>query len=98
MWLWWGIILVFLAATPASAANLLDRVRNQEIAQVVHLKVGQSKVLRTRFNLTRISVADPDIADIILISDREIYINGLAPGMTNISLWGKSRFTSATVT
>jgi pilus assembly protein CpaC len=83
---------------PSSAANLLDRVRNQEIAQVVHLKVGQSKVLRTRFTLTRISVADPDIADIILISDREIYINGLSPGVTNISLWGKSRFTSATVT
>jgi pilus assembly protein CpaC len=98
MWLWWGIILVLLGAAPSPAANLLDRVRNQEIAQVVHLKVGQSKVLRTRFTLTRISVADPDIADIILISDREIYINGLAPGVTNISLWGKSRFTSATVT
>jgi pilus assembly protein CpaC len=98
MWLWWGIILVLLGATPAPAANLLDRVRDQEIAQVVHLKVGQSKVLRTRFTLTRISVADPDTADIILISDREIYINGLSPGVTNISLWGKSRFTSATVT
>jgi pilus assembly protein CpaC len=98
MWLWWGIILILLGAAPSPAANLLDRVRNQEIAQVVHLKVGQSKVLRTRFTLTRISVADPDIADIILISDREIYINGLAPGVTNISLWGKSRFTSATVT
>jgi pilus assembly protein CpaC len=98
MWLWWAIILVFLGAVPSPAANLLDRVRNQEIAQVVHLKVGQSKVLRSRFTLTRISVADPDIADIILISDREIYINGLAPGVTNISLWGKSHFTSATVT
>ena len=25
-------------------------------------------------------------------------INALAPGVTNISMWGKSRFTSATVT
>jgi len=72
-------------------------VKNQEISQIVHLKVGHSKVLRTPFTLTRISVANPRIADIILISDREIYINGLAPGMTNISLWGKSRFTSASV-
>jgi pilus assembly protein CpaC len=65
---------------------------------VLRLKVGRSKVLRTPFALTRISVADPDIADLILISEREIYINALAPGATNISMWGKSRFTSATVT
>jgi pilus assembly protein CpaC len=98
MWLWWGIILVLLAAVPAQAVDLLDRVRNQEINQVLRLKVGRSKVLRTPFALTRISVADPDIADLILISEREIYINALAPGATNISMWGKSRFTSATVT
>jgi pilus assembly protein CpaC len=98
MWLWWGIILVFLGAVPAPGADLLDRVRNQEINQVLRLKVGRSKVLRTPFALTRISVADPDIADIILISEREIYINAMAPGATNISMWGKSRFTSATVT
>jgi pilus assembly protein CpaC len=77
---------------------LLDRVKHQEISQVLRLKVGQSKVLRTPFALSRISVADPDIADLILISEREIYVNGLAPGVTNITMWGKSRFTSATVT
>jgi pilus assembly protein CpaC len=98
MWLWWGIILVLLGAAPAQAVDLLDRVKNQEINQVLRLKVGRSKVLRTPFALTRISVADPDIADLILISEREIYINALAPGATNISMWGKSRFTSATVT
>lgn len=99
MWLWWGIILGLLGAGPAQAADLLDRVRNQEINQVLRLKVGRSKVLKTPFALTRISVADPDIADLILINEREIYINALAPGATNISMWGKSgRFTSATVT
>ena len=83
---------------PAQAADLLDRVKNQEVNQILRLKVGRSKVLKTPFALTRISVADPDIADLILISEREIYINALAPGVTNISMWGKSRFTSATVT
>jgi len=93
-----AILLLFGFCLPAPAADLLDRVKNQEINQVVRLKVGRSKVLRTPFALTRISVADPDIADLILISEREIYINALAPGATNISMWGKSRFTSATVT
>ena len=98
LWLWWGVILGFLAAMPAQGADLLDRMNNQEINQILRLKVGRSKVLRTPFALTRISVADPDIADLILINEREIYINALAPGATNISMWGKSRFTSATVT
>ena len=98
MWLWWGIILGLLGAVPAQGADLLDRVKHQEVNQILRLKVGRSKVLRTPFSLTRISVADPDIADLILISEREIYINALAPGVTNISMWGKSRFTSATVT
>jgi pilus assembly protein CpaC len=91
-------LVLFAFCLPAQAADLLDRVQNQEINQIIRLKVGRSKVLRTPFALTRISVADPDIADLILISEREIYINALAPGATNISMWGKSRFTSATVT
>jgi pilus assembly protein CpaC len=96
-WLWWLIILGFLGAVPAPAATLLERVKNQAINQVVRLKVGHSKVFKTHFSLKRISVADPEIADIILISEREVYVNGLAPGVTNISMWGTSRFTSASV-
>jgi pilus assembly protein CpaC len=79
------------------AADFLDRVKTQRINQVLHLQEGLSRVLRTPFAISRISVADPEIADVMLISDREIYINGLAPGVTNISVWGKSRFTSAKV-
>ena len=55
-------------------------------------------MLRTAYPITRISVADPEIADIILISEKEVYVNGLHAGVTNLSIWGKGRFTSATVT
>jgi pilus assembly protein CpaC len=92
-----GVIWGLLAAS-ASGADLLERVKHQEIVQSLRLRVGQSKVLRTPFPITRISVADPEVADIILISEREVYVNGLAPGVTNLSIWGRSRFTSAMVT
>jgi pilus assembly protein CpaC len=62
------------------------------------LKVGQSKVLRLPFTITRISVANPEVADIILTSPREVYVNGISPGVTNLSVWGSSRFSSARVT
>jgi pilus assembly protein CpaC len=93
-----ALALSLLMGTSALAANLLERIKDQEITQVLRLRVGHSKVLRTPFAITRISVADPDVADIILISEKEIYVNALAPGVTNLSLWGKARFTTATVT
>jgi len=85
-----------LGGSPADGAQL--RIKDQELTQTLKLKVGQSKVLRTPFAITRVSVADPEVADIILTSPREIYINGLSPGVTNLSLWGGTRFTSARVT
>ncbi len=91
-----ALLALSLGAGGAGAAQL--KIKDQELTQTLKLKVGQSKVLRTPFAITRVSVADPEVADIILTSPREIYINGLAPGVTNLSLWGGNRFTSARVT
>jgi pilus assembly protein CpaC len=91
------VLCLWAGGGPAEGADLLDRVRDQEIKQILRLRVGSSKVVKTPFPVTRISVGNPDIADIVVISNREIYINGLAPGVTNLTLWGKSRFTSSTV-
>jgi len=92
------VLLWGLGGSSAAGADLTEMMKNQEITQVLHLQVGQSKVLRSTYPITRISVADPEIADIILISEREVYVNGLSSGVTNLSIWGKNRFTSATVT
>jgi pilus assembly protein CpaC len=101
--LWGGVLLgvvlgLWAGWGPAYSADLLQGVRDQEIKQVLRLQMGSSKVLKTPFPVTRISVANPEIADIVVISEREIYINGMGPGITNLTLWGHSRFTSATVT
>ncbi len=91
------IVLCLGGWSTVLAADLLERVKDQEIKQVLRLRVGHSKVVRTPFAITRISVADPEIADIILISDKEVYVNALAPGVTNLSIWGKSRFSTSSV-
>lgn len=100
--LWGGVLLgmvlcLWAGGEPAYGVDLLQGVRDQEIKQVLRLQVGSSKVLKTPFPVTRISVASPEIADIVVISDRELYINGMGPGVTNITLWGRNRFTSAQV-
>jgi pilus assembly protein CpaC len=85
-------------STPVGAADPMGKIRDQEITQSLRLKAGQSKVLRLPFAITRISVANPEVADIILTSPQEVYINGLSPGTTNLSVWGRARFSSARVT
>ena len=82
-WVWLlslSVLLWGLGASSAAGANLTERMKSQEITQVLHLQVGQFKVLRTAYPITRISVADPEIADIILISEKELYVNGLHSG------------------
>ncbi len=67
------VLLIVLISFPAgsfpvaAAQDLLDRVQNEDLEQVIKLQVGRSKVLRTPFPIQRVSVADPDIADIVLI-------------------------------
>jgi pilus assembly protein CpaC len=96
-WLLLGLILVLAGAHRAQAADPRERLKTQEIKQVLRLQVGHSKVLRPPFAISRISMADPEIADLILIADQEIYVNALSPGMTNLSTWGQSRVNPATV-
>ena len=93
------VVTAFLGASPPvmAAPDLLERVQDDDLEQVIKLRVGSSKVLRTPYPIQRVSVADPEVADIVLISNREIYINGNSPGVTNVSLWGKQRFSSTRV-
>ena len=92
-----AISLAWLAPAWGAAPNLVDQAQEEDLEQTIRLRAGRSKVLRTSFPIQRISVADPEVADIVLISDREVYVNGIASGVTNISFWGKQRFFSAKV-
>jgi Flp pilus assembly secretin CpaC len=97
-WLLLGRMLVLGGAHRAQAADVLERLKNQEIKPALRLQVGHSKALRPPFAISPISMADPEIADLILNADKEIYVNARSPGMTNLSTRGQSRVNPATVT
>jgi len=62
--------------------------------QKIRLTSGKSIVLRSDSPIKRISIANPDIADFILLTPQEIYITGKSAGTTNLTLWQDNRVTA----
>jgi pilus assembly protein CpaC len=75
------------AAKPKRAAPAVTM--GAQLGQPIHATVGKSVLLRLPAPVSRISVGNPAVADITLISQREVYLVGKSIGTTNIILWGK---------
>ena len=54
----------------------------------VQLTAGRSTVLGTDFDITRIAITNPAIADAVVVAPREILIDGKAPGTVSLIVWG----------
>jgi len=88
-----GLFLVFVlvsflqsVAYGAAGADSAGRQVNY-----LSLSVGKSVVVNSTHSVTRVSMAEPETADFVLISPREIYVTGKAIGMTNMTLWSNKK-------
>ena len=81
-----GLLLPVVAK--ANDDNSRSLVRTPE-PQQVSLVVGKSTVVDTHVAIKRASLADPQVADAIVLSPRQIYVTGKGYGTTNLTLWGK---------
>jgi pilus assembly protein CpaC len=89
----WAIALVLsgvmLGSTAVMAADKgLSLVLRSPEAQQVNLSVGKSVVLDLPVSIKRASLADPAIADAMVLSPKQIYLTGKGHGTTNLTLWG----------
>ncbi len=57
----------------------------------VSITAGRSTVLTTDFDVTRIAITNPAVADAVVVQPREILIDGKAPGTISLILWGADR-------
>jgi pilus assembly protein CpaC len=65
---------------------------NQSTATVrVGITAGRSTVLSTDFDVTRIAITNPAVADAVVVEPREVLIDGKAPGTVTMILWGSDR-------
>ena len=71
-------------ARPQPPAQLPGQVER------VVLTAGRSTVLRTDFEIIRIAVTNPAVADAVVVQDREILVDGKAPGTVSLIVWSAS--------
>lgn len=82
-----GIMMLPIAATAATDENRL--LTKGPEPQQVSLVLGKSTVVDMPIAIKRASLADPQVADAIVLSPRQIYVTGKGYGTTNLTLWGK---------
>lgn len=57
----------------------------------VSLTAGRSTVLPIDFDITRVAITNPAIADAVVVTPREILIDGKAQGTISLIIWGEGR-------
>jgi Flp pilus assembly secretin CpaC len=89
----WAVALIvggvmMLPITVRAADDIHHFMKTPE-AQQLSLVVGKSTVVDMPTAIKRASLADPQVADAIVLSPRQIYVTGKGYGTTNLTLWGK---------
>src|SRR5579863_1726617 len=80
------------AATPAQPpqAGPGQTAQESEAPQVLHLLVGRSLVITSPNRIKRVSLADPTIAEAIVVSPTQVVVNGKAPGGVSLIIWDEA--------
>ena len=75
-----------VTATPKPADISTDL---STVGPALNLTIGKSTMMRLPSAITRISVGNPTVADVTLISATELYLLGKTYGSTNLMIWRK---------
>ena len=77
-------------AQPAPPQGAASQALPEGMPRVV-LTAGRSMVLPTEFNITRIALTNPAVADAVVVAPREILIDGKTAGTISLIVWGASQ-------
>lgn len=73
------------ATTRAQVSATADSIRR------INLSVGRSLPITTTDPVLKVAVANPDIATVVVITERDVLISGKALGETDVVLWVTNR-------
>jgi pilus assembly protein CpaC len=76
-------LIVFAGLLPAQDPATAPVAAEHDLALVA----GRGRLLRFAREVSRVAVAEPKIADAVVVSPREIMVNGKTPGHTTLVIW-----------
>ncbi len=82
------ILLCLGLYTPVHAVGPVKIKMDPAISQKLNLTTGHSLVVETGADIRRVALGSEDLADVKVLSPRQLYFVGLNPGVTNATLWG----------
>lgn len=83
--------LFLLLAGPAWAEGLTHPAAKANEPQKLQIVHGKSVVIDTPVSIKRASLADPEIADTVVLSTRQLYVTGKNIGSTSLTLWDNTQ-------
>lgn len=75
---------------PPPSNNAPGQEQMAEEPQPLHLLVGRSVVVTSPERIKRVSIADPTIAEAIVVNPNQVLINGKRPGGVSLLLWDEA--------
>lgn len=81
-----ALAMLEVAGARASAQPSADL--QAEPTQDIRLEVGQTRLIRISIKVIRVSVADPAVADVQVVTPQQVLITAKAVGYTHLILWG----------
>ncbi len=79
------------AVLTLAAARIAGAQQAEAEFEAIHLTAGRSRVLTTDFDVARIAVTNPAVADANVVQPREILIDSKSPGTISLIIWGADR-------
>ena len=81
--------LSLLLSSPAWGEGLTYQTSQMDSPQSLDLTVGTSTIVETPEKFKRASLAEPEIADTIVLSTNQVYVTAKKLGTTTLTLWSQ---------
>lgn len=74
-----------------STDSMIVKNAPKDINQKLYAVVGKSQILNFDLPIKRISLADPTLADIVILTSKQLMVNGKKSGTTSLIFWNNDK-------
>ena len=84
-------MIILLGASLVQAEGLTHQAVKTNVPETIQLGVGTSIIIDSPTPFARASMANPEVADPLILSPKQVYLTGKKLGVTTLTLWGKNK-------